>query len=173
MSHNWTCHYVNLTCLLMSLYNIICYITEYDVTTILSHLFVALSSFSPTSVISLSIVGLAVLFCLSLLCPHLAFFSLCAPLSLSSHGRRLPLQLFFCNFLGRLHHSCCPFNVFISDLTTHCHSAHPSQHPHLNSSHASCPFVVAHAGFCTIQQSWSDHSFVNLSLCLVNYCLAL
>ena len=37
MSHNWTCHYVNLTCLLMSLYNIICYITEYDVTTILYH----------------------------------------------------------------------------------------------------------------------------------------
>ena len=55
-------------------------------------------------------------------CQHLTFFSLCAP---------LPLQSFLCNFLGRLHHSCCPSDVFISDLIPPCHSAHPSQHPHL------------------------------------------
>ena len=28
----------------------------------------------------------------------------------------VPLQSFFYNFPGRLHHSCCPSNVFISDL---------------------------------------------------------
>ena len=39
----------------------------------------------------------------------------------------------FCNFLGRLDHSCCPSNVFISDLIP-CHSAHPSQHAHLIST---------------------------------------
>ena len=67
------------------------------------------------SCMHLSIVGLAVLFLFSPVCPQLAFFSLCAPLSLSSHGRTL--QSFFCNFIGRLHHSCCPpSNVFISDL---------------------------------------------------------
>ena len=64
------------------------------------------------SCMHLSIVGLAVLFFFSPVCPHLTFFSLCAPLSFSSH---VPLQSFFCNFLGRLHHSCCPSNVFISD----------------------------------------------------------
>ena len=43
----------------------------------------------------------------------------------------VPLQSFFCTFLGRLHHSCCPSNVFTSDHIPPCHSAHPSQHPHL------------------------------------------
>ena len=28
------------------------------------------------------------------------------------------LDSFFCNFLGRLRYSCCPSNVFISDLVT-------------------------------------------------------
>ena len=27
----------------------------------------------------------------------------------------VPLQSFICNFLGRLYHSCCPSNVFISE----------------------------------------------------------
>ena len=29
----------------------------------------------------------------------------------------------FCNFLGRLHHSCYPSNVLVSDLISPCHSA--------------------------------------------------
>ena len=39
------------------------------------------------SYMHLSILGLAYLFFFSLVCPHLAFFSLSAPLSFSSHGR--------------------------------------------------------------------------------------
>ena len=39
------------------------------------------------SCMHLSIVGLAVLFFFSPVSPHLTFFSLCAPLSFSSHGR--------------------------------------------------------------------------------------
>ena len=76
----------------------------------------------------------------------------------------VPLQLFFCTFLGRLHHSCCPSNVLISDRIPPCHSAHPSQHPHLiyflscMLSSRCCPVL------CTIQQSWSDHIFENLPL---------
>ena len=46
-------------------------------------LFQPLSSLSYTH---LSILGLASLFFFSLVCPHLAFFSLCAPLSSSSHN---------------------------------------------------------------------------------------
>ena len=56
-------------------------------------------------------------------------------------------------------HSCSPSNVFISDLVT--------PHIHLSilisftSSRASCPRAVAQV---SIQQSWSDHSCVNLQL---------
>ena len=35
----------------------------------------------------LSILGLAALLSFSLVCPHLAFFSICAPLTISSYGR--------------------------------------------------------------------------------------
>ena len=65
--------------------------------------------------------SLAMFFFLSLVCPHLAFFSLNAPLSSLTHGHTN--SVVFCNFLGRLHHSC-PSNVFISDLiplTPHIH----------------------------------------------------
>ena len=41
----------------------------------------------------------------------------------------VPLQSFFCNFLGRLHQSRCPSNVLILNLIPPCHSAHSSQHP--------------------------------------------
>ena len=118
------------------------------------------------SCMGFSILGLAALFFFSLVCPHLAFLSLCAPLSFSSRGYR-PLQLFFCNFLGCLHHFCYPassLNVFISDLIPPCDSAHPSRLLHLIYflscflSPRCCP------GLCTIQQSWSDHSFVYFSL---------
>ena len=97
------------------------------------------------SCMHLSIVGLAVLFFFSPVCPHLTLFSLYMLLFHSPH-MAVPLQSFFCNFLGRLHHSCCPSNVFISDRIPPCHSAHPYQHPHLIyfSSRASCPLVVAH-----------------------------
>ncbi len=74
----------------------------------------------------LYILCLAALFFFSLVCPHLAFFSLCAPLSFSSHGRTTSVVL--CNFLGRLCQSCCPSNAFISDLIPPWHVAHPSQH---------------------------------------------
>ena len=79
------------------------------------------------------------------------------------HRMAVPLQSFFCNFLGSLHHSCCPSNVFILDFIPSCHSAHPSQHPHLIFflwcflSPRCCP------GIRTIQQSWFDHILVNLS----------
>ena len=111
----------------------------------------------------LSILGLAAFFLFSLVCPHLAVFSLCIPLSFSSY-MAIPLQSFFCNFLGRLHHSCCPSNVFISDLFPPCHSTHPSQHPHLIYFQSCFLSPRCCPGICTIQQSWSDHSFVNLSL---------
>ena len=62
-------------------------------------------------------------------CPHLTFFSLYLRL-FHPHHLAVPLQSFFCHFLGRLPHPCCPSNVFISDLIPPCHSAHPSQHPH-------------------------------------------
>ena len=40
-------------------------------------------------------------------------------------------RLVFCNFRELMCCSCCLCNVFITDLITPCHSAHPSQHPHL------------------------------------------
>ena len=81
------------------------------------------------SYVHLSILSFAALFFFSLVCPHLTFFSLCALLSFSLHGRTT--SVVFCTFLGRLHHSCCPSNVFISDVIPPCHSTHPSQHPRL------------------------------------------
>ena len=70
----------------------------------------------------LSTVGLAALFFFSLVCPHLAFFSLCAPLSSSPHGRKYHLSRFSVFFLD----ACTT-----PDLIPPCHSAHPSQHTHL------------------------------------------
>ena len=98
------------------------------------------------SCMHLAIVGLAALLFFSPVCQHLIFFSLCAPLSFTSHGRPYHFSLFSVIFLvACTMHSCCPSNVFISDLIPPCHSAHPSQHPHLiYSSRASCPLVVAH-----------------------------
>ena len=90
------------------------------------------------SYIHICIICLAALFFFSLVSPHLAFFSRCAPLSFSTHG--LPLQLFFCNF----NVSCCPSDVFISDVIPPCHSAHTYMHPYLiYLSRAYCLFVVA------------------------------
>ena len=42
----------------------------------------------------------------------------------------IPLQSFFCIFLGCLNHSCCPSNVFIWDVIPSCPSAHSSHHCH-------------------------------------------
>ena len=60
----------------------------------------------------LSTLGLVALFVCSLVCPHLAFFSLSVSLSSSSHGR--PLESFFCTFLGRLS------NVKVNHILMHC-----------------------------------------------------
>ena len=106
--------------------------------------------------VHLSIVGLAVLF-FSPVCPHLTFFSQCNVLLFHSTHMAVPLQSFFCNFLGRLHHSCCPSNVFISDRIPPCHSAHQSQHPHLIYFYSCLLSPCCRLGLCTIQQSWSDH----------------
>ena len=57
------------------------------------------------SCMCLSGLGLSALFLFSLECPHIAFFSLCAPVSFSSHGRTT--SVVFLNFLGYLRHSCC------------------------------------------------------------------
>ena len=79
------------------------------------------------SVISLLQVSLAALY-FSMVCPHLSFFSLC--LIFHPPYMVIPLQSFFCHFHGRLRYSCCPSNVFISDVIPPWHYAHPSQHPH-------------------------------------------
>ena len=77
-------------------------------------MFVVLSSISPASVIfsytHLSTLVLTALIFFSLVYPHLVLFALCAPLSYSSY------ESILCNFLGRLHLSYCPSNVFMSDL---------------------------------------------------------
>ena len=39
------------------------------------------------------------------------------------HHMAVPLESFFCNFLGRLHHSCYLYNVLILNLIP-CHSIH-------------------------------------------------
>ena len=84
------------------------------------------------------------------------------------HRMAVPLQSFFCNFLGRFHHSCCPSNVFILDFIPSCHSAHPSQHPHLIYFQSCFLSPRCCPGIRTIQQSRSDHSLVNLSLQFVS-----
>ena len=95
---------------------------------------------------------------------HLAFVSLCGPLSFSSHGRTTPVVFPVICLDACDTHSCCLSNVFISNLIPPCHSTHPSHHLHLIYflsrflSSRCCP------GLCTIQQSWPDHSFLNLSL---------
>ena len=61
---------------------------------------------------------------------HIKHSSRCALLFHSPH-LTVPLQSFFCRFLGRLHNSCCPSNVFISDVNPPCDQAHPSQRPRL------------------------------------------
>ena len=74
----------------------------------------------------------------------------------------VPLQSFFGIFLGHL--SYCRSKVFISDIIPPCDSAHPSQHPHLIYVSACFLSSCCSSGLCTIQQSWSDHSFVNFPL---------
>ena len=120
-------------------------------------LFVVLSSFSPASVISL--LQASFLFFSSLVSPHLTFFSLRAPLSFSSH---IPLESFFCSFLGRLHHSCCRSNVFISDIVQLLVT------PHINLSvlisftsiRTSCPLVVAYVSAPYNRWSFRDEFFL-------------
>ena len=81
------------------------------------------------SYMHLSISGLDTLIFFSLVCPHLTFFSLCAPLSFSSHGRTTcRFSVIFlehgkavCLWQIWMHHSC-PSNVFILDLIPPYHS---------------------------------------------------
>ena len=95
---------------------------------------------------------------------HSAFFPLCAPLSSSSHGRTT--RVFFLHILDACATLVVPIMtfVFISDNTPPCHSAHPFQHPHL--IYPSLCFLSSrcYPGLYTIGHSWSDHSFLNLSL---------
>ena len=113
------------------------------------------------SYIHLSILGLSALFFFSLVCPHLAFFSLCAPLSFSSHGRTL--HSFYCNFVDACTTLVVPIMCSFRNV-----SLLVTPHIHLSilisftSSRAYCP--ITGPGLCTIQQSWPDHSFVNFSL---------
>ena len=97
-----------------------------------SAMFVALSSFSPASVISLQHASFHLILDLTrLLSPGVStntiLLTMCCSFILLTwlyHVSR-----FFCNFLGRLHHTCCPSNVFILDRIPPCHSTHPSEHP--------------------------------------------
>ena len=52
----------------------------------------------------------------------------------------------------------CSFRIVSLLVTPHIHLSIS-----FTSSRAYCPLIVP-PGLCTIQQSWSDHSFVNLSL---------
>ena len=79
-------------------------------------------------------------FLLSLVCPHLTFFSVCAHFSFSLHGGITSDG--FCNFLGHLHHSCFPSNVFISDLIPPCHSAQFCKPSHSASLVSSCHTTI-------------------------------
>ena len=56
--------------------------------------------------------GLASLFLFYLVCPHLPLFALYV-LLFRRHHTVEPFQSFFCNFLGRLHHSWCPYRLLI------------------------------------------------------------
>ena len=88
----------------------------------------------------LSILGLAALFFFSLVCLHLAFFSRCAPLSFSSHGRMVFPVIFFNSWTTLVVPLMCSFRI-LSLLVT----------PHIllsilisfTSSRASRPLVVA------------------------------
>ena len=91
----------------------------------------------------LSILGLAALFLFSLVCPHLAFFSLCAPLSFSSHGRTTSV-VFSVIFLEPCTTLVVPlmssFRIFSPLVTPHIHLSIPIS---FTASRASCPLVVA------------------------------
>ena len=90
-------------------------------------LFVALSSFNPASVISLLHASYFRRFgrpLFPLVCPHLAFFSLCAPLSSSSHGRAYHFSRFSVISLdacASLVVALCSFRILSSLVTPHIH----------------------------------------------------
>ena len=91
----------------------------------------------------LSILGLAALFFFSLVCLHLALFSLCAPFSFSSHGRTTSVVFFLIFF-----DACttlavplmCSFRILSLLVTPHIHLSILIS---FTSSHAYCPLVVA------------------------------
>ena len=94
------------------------------------------------SCMHLSILGLAVLFFFSPVSPHLTFFSLCAPLSFSSHGHH------FSRFSVIFLDACttpvvplmCSFRILSLLVTPHIHLSILIS---FTSSRASCPLVVA------------------------------
>ena len=95
-------------------------------------------------------------------CPHLTFFSPCAPLSFFSHDRTTSVvSLSFSWMLAQLLLSlyCVHFRLYPSLSLRTSISASSS---HLLLVVLLCPLVVAHV--CTMQQSWSDKSFENISL---------
>ena len=75
----------------------------------------------------------------------------------------VPLQSFFCDFLVCLYHTLvplmCSFRILSLLVTPHIHLSILIS---FTSSRAYCPLVVAQVS--ALYNSWSDHSFVNVSL---------
>ena len=132
-------------------------------------------SLSCLSCMRLSILGLAVLFFFSPVSPHLTFFSLCAPLSFSSHGRtvkplyseqsRDPKK---CSLYGGVHprgvryvhaHMCLNYNVQILKLFCPCLRDSSGGRAIFHKFHLY--FMIYFLCWCTIHISHSQPFFVH------------
>ena len=62
----------------------------------------------------------------------------------SPHHTPVSVQSSLRDLFGNPRHSRCPSEVFVPDLVTACHSAHPPSHLHQGSTLAMCPLARMH-----------------------------
>ena len=131
-------------------------------------LFVVLSSFSPTSVMSLLHASFHLRFGRSLLLfPGISTSNIL--LTMCSSFILLTWPYHFSRFSVIFLDACttpvvplmCSFRILSLLVTPHIHLSILIS---FTSSLDPCLSPCCRPGFCTIQQSWSDHSFVNLQL---------